>query len=732
MRDYRHSTLDWTRLRPPDYLLGVALLIWGALAYQIFFGLLAACLLEGHQKVQRRFTFRNQDYVRLWNLCVALFLMVAVFQVVGQEVGRWQLTRSFQKWMPMLLFPMVLAQYYSKDRGIPITTFSIVARRKRLIDERAGRRVAEPKRAHLGFLYFSVLLLSIGLVGKEAPRLGQVIGISPSSGLGHLSSLYVIVGGLVTWALFSLIPATRRGFAICVLALAIVLGYQLQIGIRKLHHYVEAKATSWITSRGGGDPDRSATSFGDVGELKLSPKVFWRVSHLEGHKPTLLADAIYNTYNGRHEEWRTWAGKAQSKPMTVNDDERSQWELYKLGLNETVSMLEVRGRAAPTQLLPRIEDTALVENLPAANMDYNPMGTIFSEPRYSAIRYLVSAGPPRPGVLESAPILEDGSRDLELPSREEPAIKKIVKKEFKSLLTSPAQLTSRDKIAAVKNWFLQPDNRFVYSKFSTNGTRDVFKNSALGPVSHFLTKSRSGHCEYYATATALLLRNLKVPTRYTVGYALQEQDPKTGDYLLRGTHRHAWVRAWVEEEDRWVDVDTTPSDWVAREKRPLTAFERFAERWEHWMLSWNLWRRDEDKGLLWTLLPLLLAGSLLTVVMLRLIRGLRNNQSPDSKDADSHNTALQRLGMDSAWFELESHLSKHVIKRSDTLPAGAWCRQLTLLRPDLRPELPELIAIHYRYRFDPQGVNKTTLTSFQKRVVKIVRKLETGITSKSD
>ncbi len=718
MRDYRHSTLDWTRLRPPPYLLGVTLLIWGALADEFLLGTVSALFLEGHQKIQRRFTFSNQDYVRLWNLCVALFLMVAVFQVIGQEVGRWQITRSFQKWMPMLLFPMVLAQYYSKDRGIPITTFSIVARRKRLLDERAGRRVTKPKLAHLGLFYFGVLLLSIGLVGKEAPRIGQLLGISQSSGLGKLSSLYVIAGALISWALTAFIPISRKRFAIGLIALAMLLGYKVQLGIKELHHFVEAKATQWITGRSGGDPTRTTTSFGDVGKLKLSPKVFWRVTHKEGDRPSLLAEATYNMYDERLTEWRTIGNRSQSKPLTANDDERTQWELYELGLQETTSMLEIRGRAAPTQLLPRLEDTALFENLPAANVDLTALGTVILEPRYSAIKYLVSAGPPRPGMLESKP---RASRDLEKLGR--PDVANIVAEEFSELSNSLTNRTSRDIIQAIENWFLHPDNRFQYSIY-LRGTGSVFDNANVGPIGHFLRDSRRGHCEYYATATVLLLRELGIPARYTVGYALSELDPDTNEYILRGTHRHAWARAWVEEENRWINVDTTPSEWVEAEQRPRTALHRFAEHWEHWMLSWNLWRRDDDKGLLWSVLPLLLAGALLIVVVLRLIRGLRKSQPTDTAANSTDREALTQLGMDSAWFDLESHLTQHVSKRGDTQALGEWCRQLTWLRPDLRTDLPDLLNTHYQYRFDPQGVNEDTLASFQERIASIVERLQ--------
>jgi transglutaminase-like putative cysteine protease len=42
------------------------------------------------------------------------------------------------------------------------------------------------------------------------------------------------------------------------------------------------------------------------------------------------------------------------------------------------------------------------------------------------------------------------------------------------------------------------------------------------PLARFLLRTRSGHCEYFATATVLLLRQLGIPARYAVGYAVHE------------------------------------------------------------------------------------------------------------------------------------------------------------------------------------------------------------------
>ncbi|MCH1922190.1 transglutaminase-like domain-containing protein, partial [Shewanella sp. A3A] len=87
-------------------------------------------------------------------------------------------------------------------------------------------------------------------------------------------------------------------------------------------------------------------------------------------------------------------------------------------------------------------------------------------------------------------------------------------------------------------------------------------------IGKFLTDTRAGHCEFFATSAALMLRDVGVPTRYVTGFVAAEIDPKTKQALLRGTHAHAWCRAWDAELERWVDVDVTPPDWLGQEGPP--------------------------------------------------------------------------------------------------------------------------------------------------------------------
>lgn len=88
----------------------------------------------------------------------------------------------------------------------------------------------------------------------------------------------------------------------------------------------------------------------------------------------------------------------------------------------------------------------------------------------------------------------------------------------------------------------------------TYAPRDTKKES---PLSTFLFERKTGHCEYFATAAAVLLRARGFSTRVVNGYARPEYNAAGGYWLARRGHAHSWI----EIQDRhgtWTRVDPTP------------------------------------------------------------------------------------------------------------------------------------------------------------------------------
>ena len=77
------------------------------------------------------------------------------------------------------------------------------------------------------------------------------------------------------------------------------------------------------------------------------------------------------------------------------------------------------------------------------------------------------------------------------------------------------------------------------------------------PLVRFLFYRRTGHCELFATSAALLLRLYGVPTRYVAGIVCGRYS-RTGYYYATNFDLHAWVEAWLDDEQKWVLVEATP------------------------------------------------------------------------------------------------------------------------------------------------------------------------------
>jgi hypothetical protein len=82
------------------------------------------------------------------------------------------------------------------------------------------------------------------------------------------------------------------------------------------------------------------------------------------------------------------------------------------------------------------------------------------------------------------------------------------------------------------------------------------------PIVDFLFIEKRGHCEYFATALALLGRRLGIPTRVVGGYRVTEYSALGDYFIVREQNAHAWVEAWLPDRG-WTTFDPTPPGPVA-------------------------------------------------------------------------------------------------------------------------------------------------------------------------
>jgi len=104
------------------------------------------------------------------------------------------------------------------------------------------------------------------------------------------------------------------------------------------------------------------------------------------------------------------------------------------------------------------------------------------------------------------------------------------------------------------------------------------------PLAHFLFETRAGHCEYFASAMAIMLRTLGIPSREVNGFLPGEYNDLGGDYIVRASDAHSWVEVYFPGNG-WQVFDPTPSS-IEGGNSLMTRLGMYID----WMqITWNEW-----------------------------------------------------------------------------------------------------------------------------------------------
>jgi hypothetical protein len=112
---------------------------------------------------------------------------------------------------------------------------------------------------------------------------------------------------------------------------------------------------------------------------------------------------------------------------------------------------------------------------------------------------------------------------------------------------------------------------------------DLQRVEAGDPVADFLFNTRSGHCEYFASAMVLLLRASGVPARLVNGFQMGEYSDIADVYTVRQSDAHSWVEAYFPRHG-----------WLAFDPTPAAGLNNYGDGWLAWL------RRQSDAAqMLW-------------------------------------------------------------------------------------------------------------------------------------
>ncbi|HET9802869.1 MAG TPA: transglutaminase domain-containing protein, partial [Candidatus Acidoferrum sp.] len=164
------------------------------------------------------------------------------------------------------------------------------------------------------------------------------------------------------------------------------------------------------------------------------------------------------------------------------------------------------------------------------------------------------------------------NRYLQLPDDVDPRIPELAQE-----ITAHAR-TPIEKAAAIQAYF----SKFQY-------TLQLPSQRQQDPLANFLFVRKAGHCEYFASAMAVLLREVGIPTRVVTGFRGGEWNDLTGNFIIRAKDAHSWVEVYFSGLG-WYGFDPTPQGGP----QVVTAWTRFQlyldaaqDFWREWIVNYD-------------------------------------------------------------------------------------------------------------------------------------------------
>lgn len=683
----------WMTHRP--WLVPV-LLLWGWQTDVLMLALIMGVMLEAPRFLQPRIDIAQDDFNRLWSFSTVLLLgvifylflarqgfasftaLVANNDSTAQHEGAQRISSTaltFLRWLPFTLFPFIVAHAWSRALILPWSTFSLYeqARAKRQPTAPTPEWAITPMSP--GYLYLAVVLFA------------------STTSADHTTTFAPLLLIAMTWVLW---PWRNRSYGI----IAWLLLLSLLMSVAILSRYsrdVASKAWEIIDDRlssAGGitggpasrnpDQEHRRTALGHVGVIQQSGAIFLRVQTSDGQAPGLLRDASFNRY--RNGMW-----DLQHQGFTPLDPQWLTTPPIPPGRRQlTVSCYTTEGDVP----LAIPEDLQSISSWPVASIETNDMAAFKLRGGPPLIRYTVICG--AENRLDQQPQAEDTNLRMMDPDERETIVRLVTE------LGLPGQPPEKAAVI-LERWF---SANFTYSRWQEQ------RPSGQGPLTYFLRTSHAGHCEFYATATALLLRAAGIPTRYATGFSTQEQ--RGDQWLARGRDAHAWCLAWIN--GAWVVIDNTPGTWRANESAAsASSWEGISDTFSNWWFHFAAWRQDGGGG---RIVVLIVGLMILAWIGWRQLRGSRWRRTSTVADGAKE---LSIPGLDSEFFSLLDQLAQRYQSRPVHETPQAWIRRLAL--PLATPGLLEAVALHQRLRFDPTGIGTEERQRLRLLVTELVTEL---------
>lgn len=325
---------------------------------------------------------------------------------------------------------------------------------------------------------------------------------------------------------------------------------------------------------------------GEVGMLRSDPAIALRVTvpNLPEPPPARLAMHLRGT------ALDVYDGRAWSQSTTT----RRQAEAY-------MGVIPVEARGVVAQ--PQTE---------AMHIELQPIDppVLFVPPTADAIELMghgqlhgsgISAYRGPEGELRYHPADERGiAYDVYLDPAGSPAFQTLAGPDVRRYLALPPDLSPRVAELA-RSWTVGLDDDATKAKAIETHLRKDYRyeldspsTRVKKPLEDFLFESKRGHCEFYSTAMAIMLRTLGVPTRNVTGFVGGTFNRFGRFYVVRQGDAHSWVEVFVQGRG-WLTFDPTPpADAAPRADTTGAAawirdfLEATSRRWDRHVVGYDL------------------------------------------------------------------------------------------------------------------------------------------------
>lgn len=291
------------------------------------------------------------------------------------------------------------------------------------------------------------------------------------------------------------------------------------------------------TSSGFSDTVR----LGGIGNIQQNDQVVMRVRiETEGADTNGLKwrGVALDTFDNK-----SWSRKVASKePRVRTDRDIIQIDFASGRENLTIQTVYLEPLENPILFaLPKI--VGVQGNFPVLFKDRHGSVSFNRSGERISYKVLSDRALPLPETLreDRAAYPEDVANYLKLPDDLDPRI---------SQLASRLTEDSRNRYDAAKKVESYLQNNFGYTLEQ--------KASGEQPLADFLFNVKEGHCEYFATAMAIMLRTEGIATRVVNGFSQGEYNDTADVWVVKQRNAHSWVEVYFPGENAWVPFDPTP------------------------------------------------------------------------------------------------------------------------------------------------------------------------------